>query len=297
MTSSSLRERWRRSPGPPTELKPLPPVILMGMHRSGTTLVATLLGQAGLFTGSSKEHNAESTFFIGLNNWLLAQGGCRWDEPERWEERVADPELRRIMVEQMRHLMKVRPVMEFVGREAFKRGIQPFKLERPWGWKDPRNTITLPVWLEVFPEARVVCVERHGLDVAASLHRRSRAELNKWPGDVDQLPGTLVTDSARCLTMHGAFDMWVSYMAAARRQAERLGARLLTVRYETLMEQPAPQLRALADFCGLKVSDAALAGMVASMKPERAYAFRQGGDMDWVDDAVRASLAAYGYAA
>jgi hypothetical protein len=30
----------------------------------------------------------------------------------------------------------------------------------PWGWKDPRNSLTLPFWLQVFPGARVLIVHR-----------------------------------------------------------------------------------------------------------------------------------------
>ena len=26
----------------------------------------------------------------------------------------------------------------------------------PWGWKDPRNSITLPLWLRLYPEAKII---------------------------------------------------------------------------------------------------------------------------------------------
>jgi hypothetical protein len=43
-----------------------------------------------------------------------------------------------------------------------------------WGWKDPRNSITLPVWLKLFPDARVIHIVRNGVDVAESLYRRQQ---------------------------------------------------------------------------------------------------------------------------
>ena len=41
---------------------PLQPVIIMGMHRSGTTMLASLLEQLGLFIGTKKQENDESLF-------------------------------------------------------------------------------------------------------------------------------------------------------------------------------------------------------------------------------------------
>ncbi len=32
---------------------------------------------------------------------------------------------------------------------------------KAWGWKDPRNTFTLPMWLSIFPKARVLHVLRN----------------------------------------------------------------------------------------------------------------------------------------
>ncbi len=39
-----------------------PPIILIGMHRSGTSLIAGLLKQMGMFLGYGMQHN-ESIFF------------------------------------------------------------------------------------------------------------------------------------------------------------------------------------------------------------------------------------------
>lgn len=42
-----------------------------------------------------------------------------------------------------------------------------------WGWKDPRNCLTLPFWRRLIPDMRVVLVLRHPAEVAASLHTRN----------------------------------------------------------------------------------------------------------------------------
>src|SRR5207237_264153 len=41
-----------------------------------------------------------------------------------------------------------------------------------WGWKDPRTSLTIPLWLELVPDLRVVVCLRNPLDVALSLRKR-----------------------------------------------------------------------------------------------------------------------------
>lgn len=48
-----------------------PPVIIIGMHRSGTSLVARLLDVLGLFLGKYKDENHEARLFISINDWFL----------------------------------------------------------------------------------------------------------------------------------------------------------------------------------------------------------------------------------
>ena len=99
-----------------------------------------------------------------------------------------------------------------------------------WGWKDPRNTCTLPLWIRVFPNARVINVYRDGVDVAASLVVRER----KRAGRLDN-----AVRSSRCLVPERAFEVWTEYMEMSLRATEELGAdRVRDVRYERLVEKP-----------------------------------------------------------
>ena len=49
-----------------------------------------------------------------------------------------------------------------------------------WGWKDPRTTITFPIWLQVFPKAKILHILRNGVDVAISIYRRSLVQQMKF---------------------------------------------------------------------------------------------------------------------
>src|SRR3954449_9453301 len=57
------------------------PVIFIGMHRSGTSMLGRLLEELGMFFGTRKDENNEALFFQEMNNWLLTQCGGRWDNP------------------------------------------------------------------------------------------------------------------------------------------------------------------------------------------------------------------------
>ena len=55
---------------------PQDPVIIIGMHRSGTSMLTRLLEKAGLFVGHEKENNWEAWFFPKINQWLFSTGQC-----------------------------------------------------------------------------------------------------------------------------------------------------------------------------------------------------------------------------
>ena len=154
-----------------------PPVILIGMHRSGTSLLAQLLEALGLFTGWRRAPNHEAGFFNRYNAWLLSSAGGRWDTPGAIDHLLADAEGRALAVDYLRAKLSGPAAVEFLGPRRALRWRSLEAIGEPWGWKDPRTTVTLPIWLELFPGARVLHLVRNGVDVAESLHRRQSG----WP--------------------------------------------------------------------------------------------------------------------
>ncbi len=140
------------------------PVAIVGMHRSGTSLLAHMLHRSGLYLGpqdrllgpspDNLEGYWEHAGFHRLNEAVLAEFGGGWDAPPvvpvRW---VEDPRLAAHAVDAQRLLD------EFSGQE-------------PWGWKDPRTSLTLPLWLDLIPDLKVIVCLRNPLEVAFSLQRR-----------------------------------------------------------------------------------------------------------------------------
>ena len=47
-----------------------PPILVIGMHRAGTSMIADLLRDLGVFMGWRRDIYGEALFFQGLNDWL-----------------------------------------------------------------------------------------------------------------------------------------------------------------------------------------------------------------------------------
>lgn len=153
-----------------------PPVCIAGMHRSGTSTVAQLLYQCGLYLGredkvfASGSDNPDGYWehkeLRSINERILEVFGGGWDLPPSlpagWH---TDRRLRAL-------------------RSEAEKALGEFEKHERWGWKDPRNSLTLPFWSELLPEARVVICVRNPLEVALSLRRRAMSSrafaLNLW---------------------------------------------------------------------------------------------------------------------
>jgi GT2 family glycosyltransferase len=140
------------------------PIAIGGMHRSGTSMTARLLNVMGTYLGEESDlvpataENPEGYWehkgFVDVNDEILHEFGGGWDcpvaLPAQWksEARLAPLQIRARQV-----------IKQLGGHER-------------WGWKDPRNSLTLPFWQELVPGLKVVICLRHPLEVALSLQRR-----------------------------------------------------------------------------------------------------------------------------
>jgi hypothetical protein len=158
--------RWQMAEwGPADDPELKHGICVLGMHRSGTSLVAGILRQLGLDLGPDEEllppdPNNQSGYFelaelVEINNEILAHHGGTWDElpelPPGWERSDQLAQIR----DRARGLLGRR----FAGSPQ-------------WAWKDPRTCITLPFWQRLVSGLRYVICVRNPLDIAHS--RRSR---------------------------------------------------------------------------------------------------------------------------
>lgn len=273
------------------------PVILIGMHRSGTSLVARLLQRMGLFLGWELDANAEAVFFVLRNQALLEAQGGSWDQPEPVELLLREEHLRALVIDALRRELRLPGRVSYLGPLRWWRYRSLMELDFPWGWKDPRNTLLLPLWLEVFPQATVVHVVRNGVDVALSLAAREERRLSRllssgsarrlrdapvrvpagtsrlgwwWSQTRLRLGSDGVRRRLRKVRIHPSiepergFSLWEDYLARAASAASSLGGRLLEIRYEDLVDEPAAHLPRLAEHCGLPAPAEELSGLIAA---------------------------------
>ncbi len=264
-------------------MNPLPPpLILIGMHRSGTSLFAGLLQDAGVFMGSDLEKNFKSRCFQYWNRWLFRIAHAAWDAPGNVLALLEEPALLERIAGRLRVGFSSERFLQYLGVakpwwvrtrpvrslwEQSQTGQAHNHFPARWGWKDPRTTYTLPVWLRIFPQARVLHIYRNGVDVAASLVARERA-----------CPDRLAdpTASFRCSTLARSFSLWEEYITAGFAAAAALPAQQVRhLRYETLLENPRKELRTLLLFAGLEPDTALLDRLAAQVNPGRGNAFLQ----------------------
>lgn len=92
--------------------------------------------------------------FVALNEELLNELGGAWDLPPNADENFAHARLDPLR-------MKARLLME------------RFDSARVWGWKDPRNSLTLPFWQDLLQGLKTLIVVRNPLEVAYSMRERN----------------------------------------------------------------------------------------------------------------------------
>jgi hypothetical protein len=136
-----------------------PAIVIAGMHRSGTSLAASLVASAGVCLGErlmgpergNPKGHFEDLDFYELHRRALAANGLG-SEGFTCQESIAVP-----------------PAVA----EAFDAVVARRRsLGRPWGWKDPRTTLFLEAWRERLPEAVFLLLFRRPWEVVDSLLRR-----------------------------------------------------------------------------------------------------------------------------
>jgi hypothetical protein len=151
-------------------------VVVAGMHRSGTSMVARSLARAGLAMGDefhpTDGYNPlgyyEDRAFMALGR-RMACAACDPSEPGHHDWGVTISE--RL---DRRRLDRFRERAAELVAERRARG-------RPWGFKDPRSTLFLGFWGESVPEARFVLVYRPPWDVIASAMRLREGPFARRP--------------------------------------------------------------------------------------------------------------------
>jgi O-antigen biosynthesis protein len=92
--------------------------------------------------------------FVASNDELLNALGGAWDLPPKADENFTRAELDPL-------------------RTKARLLIESFNSVSLWGWKDPRNSLTLPFWQDLLPGLKTLIMVRNPLEVAHSMKERN----------------------------------------------------------------------------------------------------------------------------
>ncbi len=188
------------------------PVIVLGMHRSGTSAVTRVVDLLGVPLGARDQLQVEweNEPLQDVNERLLRRAGRRWAIPPLDDEWLGAARVAELTGDASSAL-----------RAAFDGGTGETPTSA-WAWKDPRLCLTLPFWMPLLPRRPVIVLAfRNPLEVAASLTKRDRFDQD-----------------------HGV-ALWEIYTRGALRNAAGLPA--VAVHYDDLLAHPAEEVARLRD--------------------------------------------------
>jgi hypothetical protein len=228
-----------------------PPLFVLGVSRSGTTLLRIVLDRSpGIAI-------PDESFFIPL---LARRHGGDVDSARFLDDLRRLPTFRAwgLSPEDLR--TRLRPRMQ--AGEAIAAAFEAYaaKEQKPrWGDKTPMYMRHLPLLERLFPAAQYVHLIRDGRDAALSFLRMPE--------------GTFTRTWAHPDTAGEFACLWRSEVCGARKLGRRVGpSRYLEVRYEDLVAGPEDAVRAICDFASLPYDTSMLdyAGTVdVSAKPHQ----------------------------
>ena len=139
--------------------------IILGMHRSSTSLVAGGLIKMGVDLGKellppglgNPKGHFENLEFLHLNEQIIKEAGGSWNNP---------PPLEAIMKLKEEYSSKIQEIVKRNQSEL-------------WGWKDPRTTLTIPLFVPFLEDPIFIGCFRKPLKIAKSLEKRDRIPIKR----------------------------------------------------------------------------------------------------------------------
>jgi glycosyltransferase involved in cell wall biosynthesis len=194
-------------------------IVVLGMHRSGTSAITRGLETLGVSLGDHlmgpAPHNNERGFFedldiYALNERLLSKARSNWHRLAPLDSAWSGPDFSR----------ERREAAELLSRKSNA---------ATFGFKDPRTALLLPFWQCVFEDLeyddRYLIAVRNPMETALSLESRDNLALAK-----------------------GAM-LWAKHLIAALRHTE--GKQRVLVSFDRLLDSPVTELQRIASALAL----------------------------------------------
>ncbi len=201
-------------------------VCVLGMHRSGTSMITRALNIAGVDLGRESRLN-EAGKFNPEGYWEHKEITLRQQQilkafSRSWDTRLPLPEYWQTSRAIAPYKIKLKELV-----------INEFMEKKLWGWKDPRTSLLLPMWLDLLQELNIrlscVIVVRNPLDVASSLSYRNG------------------------FTKEKSFDIWCLYTLSSLIASEQ--SNRVIIHYDKFINNWESEFERVNSKLGIKVSD------------------------------------------
>ena len=118
-----------------------------------------------------------------------------------------------------------------------------------WGWKEPNSHVVLPYLLATLPNIKYLHVVRNGLQMAES---QNQNQLKVWGR-------AFLGEEATGSSAQNSFDYWCAVQERILAITEQHGDRIISVRYEDIIDSPLLSARQIGSFLGIDLTQASLA--------------------------------------
>jgi glycosyltransferase involved in cell wall biosynthesis/SAM-dependent methyltransferase len=203
-------------------------LIVLGMHRSGTSSVARLLNMMGAYfappgmsmppTAANAKGYWEREDIRQINDAMLQDLGCRWDN-------VADFDA---------SLINAKFIARYSG--ALRKIVYELDAQRPWMAKDPRFCLLLPVWEAVLEVPVYIYVYRAPVQIAKSLAVRENNSRSTSASALYSLEQAAYLKDVAYFPLSLGFALWEKYTLSALKATSDIPKILIS--YHDLMRQP-----------------------------------------------------------
>ncbi|MGB3300298.1 MAG: sulfotransferase [Phormidesmis sp.] len=197
--------------------------IVLGMHKSGTTLISQLLHTSG------------------INMLDGAENSSTYDQGNQWERESTKQINHAVLNSQDLYsldisLAKLKPSSEV--KRQIKLTIKSINQNNlHWGFKDPRTCLTYPLWASELPEHRIVAVYRSPTEV--------------W--ERYQKQGLSKKENIK-VTAFKFMRAWSTYNFNILRILKSISSESILINYSDLMSSK-ETFKALEEFVGLSLLD------------------------------------------
>lgn len=198
-------------------------------------MVARLLNLGGVYLGQPEELYGPDDYtnpagywefikIVELNDALLAHFGGSWQNPP---------------ADFPNDLAGLEKLAAF--RPAALKALHSFEGHTPWGWKDPRSSLTLPFWSQLIPDLKLVICLRNPLNIVQSLVSR-------------QTP------------VRSGYALIETYYHKLLQAVEQLKLPYIITHYDSYFYDGPAEINRVAEFCELEMSETQLEAACTSIQ-------------------------------